>query len=60
MELAVKKVKVTLGSFFELTMMGRSPKCYIPSLKEIGPPIPGKKIFEGFSPYMGITAILVT
>ena len=26
---------------------------------EIGPPVPEKKIFEGFLPYMGVTAILV-
>ena len=29
-------------------MMGWSPKCYIPSLVEIGPPVLEKKIFEGF------------
>ena len=27
-------------------MMGRSPRSYIPSFVEIGPPIPVKKIFE--------------
>ena len=27
-------------------MMGRSPRCYIPSFVEIGPPVPEKKIFE--------------
>ena len=26
---------------------------------EIGPPVPEKKIFEGFLPYMGVAAILV-
>ena len=26
---------------------------------EIGPPVPEKKIFEGFLPYMGMVAILV-
>ena len=26
---------------------------------EIGPPVPEKKIFEGFLPYMGVVAILV-
>ena len=26
---------------------------------QIGPPVPEKKIFEGFIPYMGIAAILV-
>ena len=30
-------------------MIGRSPRCYIPSLVEISP-VPGKKIVEGFSP----------
>ena len=40
-------------------MMGRSPQCYIPSFIEIGPPVPEKKIFERFLPYMGMAAILV-
>ena len=40
-------------------MMGWSPGCYIPSFLEIGLPIPEKKIFEGFLPYMGVAAILV-
>ena len=40
--------------------MGRSTQCYIPSIVEIGPPVPEKKIFEGFLPYMGMVAILVT
>ena len=57
--LTVKKVKVTPGSSFLQTMMGRSPRCYIPSFVEIGPPVLEKKIFEGFLPYMGMTAILV-
>ena len=26
---------------------------------EIGPPVPEKKIFDGFLPYMGMAAILV-
>ena len=34
-------------------MVGWSPKCYIPSFVEIGPPVPEKKIFEGFLPSMG-------
>ena len=29
-------------------MMGWSPRCYIPSFVEIGPPVPEKKIFKGF------------
>ena len=29
-------------------MMGWSPQCYIPRFVEIGPPVPDKKIFEGF------------
>ena len=32
---------------------------YIPSFVEIDPPVPEKKIFEGFLPYMGVAAILV-
>ena len=40
-------------------MMGWSPQYYIPSFLEIGPPVPEKKIFEGFLPYMGMAAILV-
>ena len=39
-DLAVKKVKVTLGSSFEQTIMGRSQQCYIPSFMEIGPQVP--------------------
>ena len=39
-------------------MMGLSPGCYIPSFVEIGQPVPKKKIFEGFLPYMGVVAIL--
>ena len=40
-------------------MMGLSPRYYIPSFVEIGPPVPEKKIFEGFLPYIGMAAILV-
>ena len=57
--LPLKKVKVTPGSSFEQTMMGRSPQCYIPTFMEIGQPVSEKKIFEGFLPYMGMAAILV-
>ena len=57
-DFAVNQVKVTPGSSFEQTMMGRSPRCYIPSFVEIGPPIP-EKMFEGFLPYMGMVVILV-
>ena len=32
---------------------------YIPSFVEIGLPVPEKKIFEGFLPYMDVAAILV-
>ena len=39
--------------------MGWSTRCYIPSFVEIGQPVPEKKIFEGFLPCMGLTAILV-
>ena len=38
--------------------MGWSPRYFIPSFVEIGPPIL-EKIFEGFLPYMGRAAILV-
>ena len=41
------------------TMMGWSPKSYIPSFVEIGQPVPKKNIFKGFLPYMGMAAILV-
>ena len=40
-------------------MMGRSPRCYIPSFMKIGPPVLERKIFEGFLSYMGMVAILV-
>ena len=40
-------------------MMGWSPQCYIPSFMKISPPVLGKKIFEGFLPYMGVAVILV-
>ena len=33
-------------------MMGWRPQCYIPSFVEIGPPVPEKKIFEGFLPFI--------
>ena len=58
-DLAVKYVKVTPGLSFEQTMMGWSPRCYIPSFVKIGPPVLEEKIFEGFLPYMGVAAILV-
>ena len=32
-------------------MIGWSPRCYIPSFLEIDPPVPEKKIFEGFLAY---------
>ena len=40
-------------------MIGWSPRCYIPSFVEICPPVPEKKIFEGFLPYIDVVAILV-
>ena len=40
-------------------MMGWSPQCYIPSFVEIGLPVPEKKIFKGFLPYVDMAAILV-
>ena len=47
-DLAVKKVKVTPGSSFILTMMGRSPRCYIPNFVKIGQPVLEKKVLKGF------------
>ena len=58
-DLAIKQVKVTRGSSFEQTMMGWSPRCYIPSFVEIRLPVPEKKIYKGFLPYVGMAAILV-
>ena len=46
-DLAVKQVKVTPGSSFEQTMMGWSPRCFIPSFVKINLPVV-EKIFEGF------------
>ena len=37
-------------------MMGWSPRCYIPSFVEIGPPVQEKKIFEGFLPHMVVVS----
>ena len=34
-------------------MMGWSPRCYIPSLVEIGLPVPEKKNFKGFFSILG-------
>ena len=48
-----------LRSSFEQTMMGWSPRCYIPSFVEIGLPVPEEKVFKGFLPYMGMAAISV-
>ena len=58
-DLAINKDKVTPGSSFEQFMMGLSPQCYILSFVKISLPVLEKKIFEGFSPYMGVAAILV-
>ena len=58
-DLAVKKVKVFQGPSYEQAMIGRSPQCYIPTSVEIGPPVPEKKIFEGFLPYKGVANGLV-
>ena len=43
----------------EQTMMGWSPRCYIPSFMEISLLVPEKKIFKGFLPHMGMAAIMV-
>ena len=37
--------------------MDRSPRCYIPSFVDIGPPGP-ERIFEEFLPYMDMASIL--
>ena len=47
-DLGVNMVMVNPGSSFIQTMMGWSPGCYILSFVKIGPPVPEKKIFEGF------------
>ena len=52
-DLAVKRSRSHHGH-----LMGRSPRCCIPTFLEIRPPVP-EKIFEGFLPYMGMVAILV-
>ena len=39
---------VTPGSSFEQTMMGWSPRCYIPSFMKIGLPVLEKKILKVF------------
>ena len=46
-DLAEKEGKVTPGSSFEQTMIGWSPRCYIPSFVKIGAPVL-ERIFEGF------------
>ena len=46
-DLAIKYVEVTPGSSFEQTVMGRSPRCYIPSFVKISLPVL-VKIFERF------------
>ena len=40
-------------------MITWSPRCYIPSFLEIGLPVPEKKIYKGFLPYVGMASILV-
>ena len=40
-DLAVKKVKVNPVSLFDQTMIGRSPRCYIPSFVDTGLPDTG-------------------
>ena len=50
---------MTPGSSFVQSIIGRSPRRYIPSFVEIDLLVPVKKMFEGFLPYMGMAAILV-
>ena len=38
---------------------GQESRRYVPSFVEIGTPVLVKKIFEGFSPYTGMAAVLV-
>ena len=47
-DLVVEQVKVILGSSFYQTMMGCSPKCYIPNFVKIGLPAQEKKILSVF------------
>ena len=48
-DLAVNYVKVNLGSSFEQTMMGMSPRYYRPSFVAIELLVLEKKIFKGFN-----------
>ena len=57
-DIAIKKVKVILGSSSDQTMVGWSPRCYIPSFVEIGLSVL-EMSFKGYLPYMGVAAILV-
>ena len=38
-------------SSFEQTMMGWCPRCYIPSVVEIGLPVPENKVLKSFTIY---------
>ena len=38
-------------------MVGLKPKCYLPSFKVMGLLVLEKKIFGGFLPYMGMSAV---
>ena len=53
-----KKVRVNLRSSFFETLLGPCPQWCIPSPRAIGPLVLEKKIFKGFLPFMGVTAIL--
>ena len=44
----IKQVKVNPGSYFEQTIMGQIPKCYIPAILEVCPLVPAKKNFKRF------------
>ena len=39
---------MTPGSLFEQTIMGSSPRCYIPNFVEIDPPVPENKFLKCF------------
>ena len=57
-DIAIKQVKVNPWSYFEQTIIGQIPKCYIPAILEICPLLPVKKNFKEFLPNMPLAAIL--
>ena len=58
-DLSAKKIKVNLRlSFFKL-YWAHVPNAAYQAPWPLGPLLPGKKIFKGFLPYIGVAAILV-